>query len=60
MSFIIKVDDFLVFAKRDHELLLATKFVFVFAIHEGVGHQPYYINNNICDFSGYNINYINN
>jgi hypothetical protein len=60
MSFIIKVDDYLTIAKRDHELLLAIKLIFLFAIHEGVGHQPCYINNNIYDFSGYNINYINN
>jgi len=60
MSFVIKVDDFLTIAKRDHELLLATKLVFLFVIHEGVGHQPCYISSNICDFSGYNTDYIKN
>jgi hypothetical protein len=38
MSFKIKVDDFLTVGKRDHELLLATKLVSLFAIHQGVGH----------------------
>ncbi len=59
MSFIIKVDDFLAIIKKDHVLLLATKLVFLFAIHEGVGHQPCYIGNNYL-FGGYNTNYIGN
>jgi hypothetical protein len=57
MLFIIKVDDFLAITRRDHELLLATKLIFLFAIFERVDHKPCYISNNYL-FGGYNINYI--
>jgi hypothetical protein len=40
MLFIIKVDDFSTIARRDHELLLPTKLVSLFAILERVGHKP--------------------
>jgi len=59
MLFIFKVDDFLTIARRDHELLLATKLVFLFAILERVGHKPCYIGNNYL-LGGYNTNYIGN
>jgi hypothetical protein len=60
MSFIIKVDDFLAIAKKDHEFFLATKLVFLFEIHEGVGISLVTLTINICAFNGYNTNYINN
>jgi hypothetical protein len=59
MLFIIKVDDFLAIAIRDHELLLAIKLVSLFAILERVGHKPCYIGNNYL-FGGYNTYYIGN
>ncbi len=46
MSFVIKVDDFVAIVRRDHELFLAIKLVFLFAIHEGVGHEHCYIGKN--------------
>jgi hypothetical protein len=59
MSIIIRIDDFLGVARRDHAFLDATKLVPTFSIHERVGHQSWYIDNS-CLFGGYNTNYIGN
>jgi hypothetical protein len=59
MSIIIRIDDFLGVAKKDHALLDATKLVSTFSIRERVGHQSWYIGNSYL-FGGYNTCYIGN